>query len=147
METIQLIIQVLILLGIIYVVFIQERVTKVKDSLWGTIKDYPDIAERRFTWKEEEIKKEAEQKVKEVTAKLESAIKEGAKSLEMTIDWLLDFTRVLALMLIAFGYMDSKNFLVFRFAIKETKHKEARETLYEMLDSAENKIKELIKEH
>lgn len=130
METTQLIIQVLILLGIIYVAFIQDRVTKIKDSLWETLKDYPDIAERRFTWKEEEIKKETEQKVKEVTAKLESKIKEREKSHEEAIEWFSEVLQVLMRIFVKFGYQNSKNFLVFRDAIEDAKDKNIREGLY-----------------
>lgn len=145
METAQLIIQALILLGIIYVAFIQERVTKVKDRLWETIKDYPDIAERRFSWKEEEIKKEAEQKVKEVTAKLESEIEKGEKSFLVTVDWLSEFSSLLARIFVIFGFRDSKNFFGFRLAIQGTEKKKIKETLNDMLDIAQDKVEELKK--
>ncbi len=142
METANLIIQVLILLGIIYVAFIQDRVTKIKDSLWETLKDYPDIAEKRFAWKEEEIKKETEKEVIEITAKLESVIKKREERLEIRKEWINDFARVLVLIFTKLGYIDSRNNITFHLAIKETNNKKARETLYELLDMAQDKIKE-----
>jgi len=147
METVQLIIQALILLGIIYVAFIQERVTKVKDSLWETLKDYPDIAEKRFAWKEEEIKKEAEQKVKEAVAKLDSEMKKGEKSYEEAFVWFRETLRVLTRIFVRFGYQNSKNFLVFRDAIECAKDKKVKELLYVGLDYVQNKTKEHKKEH
>lgn len=146
METVQLIIQVLILLGIFYVAFIQERVTKVKDSLWGTLKDYPDIAERRFAWKEEEIKKEAEQKIQEVVAKLDSEIKKGEKSYEEAFESFSDILLVLMRIFVEFGYQNSKNFLVFRDAIEHAKHKNIRAALYGGLDYIQDYIQDKIKE-
>jgi len=146
METVQLIIQVLILLGIFYVAFIQDRVTKVKDSLWETLKDYPDIAERRFTWKEEEIKKEAEQKVKEVVAKLDLEIRKREKSHEVAIEWFSEILGVLMRIFVKFGYQNSKNFLVFRDAIEDAKDKNIREGLYGGLDYIQDYIQDKIKE-
>ena len=147
METASLIIQVLVLLGIIYVAFIQDRVTKIKDSLWGTLKDYPDIAEKRFAWKEEEIKKEAEQKIIEEVAKLDSEIKKGEKSYKEAIEWIGEIMNVLTRIFVEFGYQNSKNFLVFRDVIENAKDKKIREALYGGLDYIQDKIKEQKKEH
>ena len=147
METTQLILQGLILLGIIYVAFIQERVTKVKDSLWGTLKDYPDIAERRFTWKEEEIKREAEQKIIEAVAKLDSQIKKGEKSFDKTSESFSAVLRVLAAIYVRFLIKNSKHYLVFQDAIEQAKDKNVKEILCDSLDHVQNKIKEYRKEH
>lgn len=147
METAQLILQALILLGIIYVAFIQDRVTKIKDSLWKTLKDYPDIAERRFAWKEEEIKKEAEQKIQEEVAKLDLEIKKGEKSFEKISEMFGEVLRVLGRIYVDFLIKNSEHYLVFQDAIEHAKDKKVKEILYGGLDYIQDYIQDKINEH
>ena len=66
MATAQFILQILIVIGVFYVIFVQERTSKFTDRLLRTLKDYPEIAERRIQWKEENMAKEAEAKTREL---------------------------------------------------------------------------------
>jgi hypothetical protein len=59
MATAQLILQLLLAVGIFYVIFVQERSLRFTNRLFRTLKDYPEIAERRIQWKEENMAKEA----------------------------------------------------------------------------------------
>ena len=60
MDLAQLILEVIILIGIFYVVFIQDRATKIKNSLLKTLKDYPEAAEAFLKMEKRRIKEEIE---------------------------------------------------------------------------------------
>ena len=45
MDIAQLVLDAFIFLGIFYVAFIQDRITKIKDKLLETLKEYPEAAE------------------------------------------------------------------------------------------------------
>jgi len=74
MDEVQIILEALILLGIVYVAFIQDRVTKVKNSLLDTLKDYPKAANAFLKMErskvEKEIKDELSKKMKKETEHL-----------------------------------------------------------------------------
>ena len=80
----QLILEVLILIGIFYVAFIQDRVTKIKDKLLETLKDYPEAAEAFLKMERRKIEEEIENKfMDEMKIKLEKILdvqkKDGEK--------------------------------------------------------------------
>ena len=84
MEITQLILEVLILIGIFYVAFIQDRVTKIKDKLLETLKDYPEAAEAFLKMERRKIEEEIENKfMDEMKIKLEKILdvqkKDGEK--------------------------------------------------------------------
>jgi len=65
MDVAQLILEVLILIGIFYVVFIQDRATKIKNSLLKTLKEYPEAAEAFIRMERKRIREETEREYME----------------------------------------------------------------------------------
>lgn len=105
MEIVQFVLICLILIGIFYVAFVQDRVTKIKDKLFDTFKDFPDIAEKRFKWKEENIRKEAEDDIKKaISLAIDETISTGMKASK---DFVNNLYRIIAILLLEIGY-DSK---------------------------------------
>jgi len=132
MEIAQLILQILIFFAIFYVVFIQEKVTKAKDSLFKTFKDFPDIAEKRFKWKEENIRQEAKQKVKEVRDQLEKEIDRRRKGWQQMDDKLTDIYILLYKIFFIFGSLS-----VLKELIEEMKNEDAKGAVMEFFKAAE----------
>lgn len=75
----QLVLEALILLGIFYVVFIQDRVTKIKNSLLDTLKDYPDAAEAFLKMERRKIEKEVEDRFMDDMKSIFEEIARGRK--------------------------------------------------------------------
>lgn len=70
MQTLQLILQIILIIGVFYVIFVQDRNQKSQNQLLGTLKDYPNIAKQMIKWKEENIKEEARRSIELLKAEL-----------------------------------------------------------------------------
>jgi hypothetical protein len=77
-QWIQLILEGLILLGIIYVAFIQNNVTRIKNSLLNTLKEYPEAAEAFLRMERSRIEEEV---TKEVTKEFERDVLDMIKEI------------------------------------------------------------------